>query len=257
MGTVSYFPNSITPTPGWENATAAGIATGTNIATNAAKVFGAATSVVKDIPVIGSIAGAIIDVVRLFFHGANPNQVYSAKLQQTAESASLNIQALVKAGYIDIDTGVAIEKTILSEAIANMTNLQAKIGDLGGLRGMTKDIQDEINTTMGLPKIPLKTFTVEDAQALFIQPGTKGWYADSLSQGIQLCEQILNHYIQPSNSPGGGLQQATPITTASNSLSNALTTGDLSGIESIIISNPITSLLVAILVFIIFFKFMK
>lgn len=244
--------STITPVPQWENIASASIAPATTIASAAASALDVSTSIASDIPVVGSVVSAIVSIVKLFFHGANPNQVYSAQLEQVAESASLNIQALVKAGYIDVQTGVVITQTILNEAIGSMTNLQAKIGNLGGMANMTKTINAIILTTQSLPVIPLVPFTPQQAQALFLQPGTPGWgYPQSLTQGQQLTEQILENYVQPSQSVAGGLVEATPATIASNTVSSALT-GNFSNLEGLIISYPLYFLIGAIILYFLF-----
>ena len=209
--------------------------------------------------VVGSAIAALDSIVKVFFKGANPNQVPSAQDEQVYEAAADNVAALVKAGYLDQTTGIGIINSLISQGTVTMQNLQAKIGNLGGLQNMLNTLQAEIVYVQGMPVMPLITFTSGDAEVLYIQPNASGWYATSISQATTLTDQLVTQYI--SLNPNGqfqetsGAQQTINSATAavqnlSSAVSTAITTGNTTAVTNIVAQYPLTT--IAIVIFIVF-----
>lgn len=262
----------LTPVPQWQNT--GGAIVGTAFADVGALAASGAISALQNvssmIPVVGAIASSIITLIKLFFKGANPNQVPSAMDEQVYEAASDNAYALCKAGFIDKSTALTINNTLAQLGSQTLQQLQARVGNLGGLQNMINTLNAESMAIEGLPERPLVTFSVEQAHALYIQPGTKGWYAQSLQQAAQLTDQILSTYVAASStSPGnlqeavpqntalppgtlayggGGLQQASPGQVAGN-ITTAALQGNLAPLEANIMSNPILWVGIALIAF--------
>jgi len=200
-------------------------------------------------PIAGAavaIAAGVSKIVSEFFKGANPNQVYSAETEQIYEAAADNIMALVNAGYFDKSTGLTIVNTLISQGTTAMQQLQNKIGNLGGMQNMLTTLNNEAIGIQSLPDIPLLSFTFAQAQSLYIQPNTANWYSNSIAQATILTNQLVNLYITQTS--GGQYKEGTPT----GNLINAILSGNITAVESIIMANPIMTLIIIVIIWFMF-----
>jgi hypothetical protein len=167
--------------------------------------FGSIGSTLGSIAIIGGVVAAVIEIARLIFHGADPNQVPAAKTQQVYEAYGLMMQNLYKAGLISQSTCTSLMSAAITGAQQAEANLQQSAPAYAkdpkpfsnAIAGATRDIQAQISTTQGLAPVPLKPLTLAAAQGASGEfPTTNGkWYPGSINLAQQMRDSTVNQLL--------------------------------------------------------------
>ena len=147
---------------------------------------------------IGITVGIVLTILSRVFHGADPNQVPAAQIEQVFEAAADNVYALQKAGYLVFaESSAGMQKLISAgnlyyqQAVqSNPQYAQDRRPFVNGQANMTKVINAEIQAASLLPPAGLLPFDQTAAHALYVQDGA-GWYSASVDAAVGLTDGFM------------------------------------------------------------------
>ncbi|MGH9770298.1 MAG: hypothetical protein ACRD4Q_01130 [Candidatus Acidiferrales bacterium] len=165
------------------------------------------------------IGAAIAVLIMSFFHGANPNQIPAAQIEQIFEIAADNLYALAQNGIITIQQAIQGMQALITSGQQLEAQYQARIGNpaVRGSQNLTKVINAEIAGAQALPTIPLvANATLAGARAFYyVKAGASGWYAGSITQGTSLTDQLVTQMIAQNETPSDPINAAVSALTGS------------------------------------------
>jgi hypothetical protein len=155
-------------------------------------VVSSATGIPKFLTTLG--------IVGLIFKGADPNQVPAAQVEQAFEAAGDDFLALLKAKYITTSEALTAIQACLAAGIQYFNNMLATDPVAkadprpfkNGLANMRdKSFPPEVAEAKTINVVQAIPWDPAAAAKLYLQPGLKGWYSDSLAAGIRLVENYM------------------------------------------------------------------
>jgi len=199
----------------------------------ALQVTSAATSA---IPIVGSIVAGVADILEIFHvgEGCGAACVDSAETEQIFEAAADNVYYAVKAGQISSAQGAVAIQWLQSQGDAQMAQLaQSDSKARAGQSNMDKTLVAEIASVQSLsvsePTQPLNPTALQSS--VFMQPGTAGWYPQSIAAAASLALQAIAQATGVTSAGYAPGYQGAPGATASVSL-------DTGGILAELTSGP-------------------
>ena len=178
---------------------------------------GQIAAAVSGVPVVGQVAQGLAQLVALFHvgQGCGTACTTSSETEQIFECAGWDVELAATAGQITQSQAVAALQWLLQQgeqamasleqtdakAAAGLTNLQkmiqAQIAAVKANKLVASDFSGEAGPS-ATPNSPIPisapTATLDPTmleESVFVQPGTSGWYANSVSQGASLALQAI------------------------------------------------------------------
>jgi hypothetical protein len=157
--------------------------------------------------IVGAAIGGIVLAASLIFHGADPNQVPAAKIEQTYEAIADWIQRLFEAGAIDKQTALALFNSLIQGAQqAEYSNPIAQ-RDPRPFKNGADHAQMVINKynvskVQGAADVTPHGLSLTLANQIVSQwmtqtrIGSGGWYPDSVSNAKAVFDVMVNTLIQ-------------------------------------------------------------
>jgi hypothetical protein len=146
-------------------------------------------------PISKGVLAIVAGLSSLFHIGQGCGQacVIGSQAEQVYEAAADNILAVAKAGMLTSDQAVQAMQWIQQQGDAAMSQLaQTDSKAKAGLENMDKVIAAEIVDAQTLPNTQTTPLDPSKMQALFLSPGTKGWYSDSLASAQTIAAEAIS-----------------------------------------------------------------
>jgi hypothetical protein len=157
----------------------------------------AASAATSWIPIVGGVIAALATIAELFHVGQGCGNacIESAQTEQIFEAAADNVYYACKAGMLSGPQGVAAIQWLQEQGDSQMAQLeQTDKSASGGKTNMDKTLAAEISSVQSAfgsnpATVPLNPTTLQSS--IFIQPGTTGWYAQSIAAASSLALQAI------------------------------------------------------------------
>lgn len=170
------------------------------------------------IPVVGGLvaAGAGIAAALGLGQGCGNACINAADQEQVYEAAADDLMAAAKAGMIPGTIAAELMQSLISmaqQAEAQQNTQQSS----AGASNAASVIQKEAQAAQALGSTISQPLNLSTVSQYFIQPGTSGWNAASLSAGATLALQLLESYASAAPSTMPSSQSAASSTSSAGS----------------------------------------
>jgi hypothetical protein len=165
------------------------------------------TSATTAATVVGAVISGIVLAASLIFHGADPNQVPAAKIEQTYEAIADWIQRLFEAGAIDKQTALALFNSLIqgaqqaeySNPIAQRDPRPFKNGAAHAQMVINKYNVPKVQGAADVTPHGLSSTLANQIVSQWMTQtriGSGGWYPDSVSNAKAVFDVMVNTLIQ-------------------------------------------------------------
>lgn len=163
------------------------------------------------------IAGAVVAVALLLTHflggGCGMACIDASQAEQIYEAAADGLLGVLKLGMIPRTAAVAGMQTLIQQGQQHEAQLGAnpgmKTAAQNGSKNLASVINQEIGAAANYPDAVTAPFNLNAARAVYIQPGTHGWYATALTAAAQWLDTWLGALFSPSQPSAMGAQASS------------------------------------------------